>query len=155
MAKSSAEMGFRKRNISLVVLLTIVTLGIYLGYWFLKERQTLKSIDSKRVIPIRLWWAATIFLSASFFYNTIGSAFLTPYGKAVFNSVDIIITFYYVGLLYYSVFRIKDLIEEYYQEEMIRPWLLILFNVWYLQYKINRLNGEPEMMSGRKISMAD
>lgn len=155
MAKSSTEMGFRKRNISLVVLLTIVTMGIYLGYWFLKEKETLKSIDSKRVIPIRLWWAATIFLSVSFFYNIIGSAFLTPYGKAFFNSVDIIITFYYLGLLYYSVFRIRDLIEGFYQEEIIRPWLLILFNVWYLQYKINRLNGEPEIIGGPKISMAD
>ncbi|ESU34316.1 hypothetical protein G3A_01705 [Bacillus sp. 17376] len=149
------EIGFKKRNVGLTVLLTIVTMGIYLGYWFLKERKTLKSIDSQNRIPFMLWWTATIFLFISFFYNLIGSAFLTPYGKAVFNSIDIIFTFYYLGLLYYSVFRIKDLIEELYSEEIFKPWLLVLFNVWYLQYKINRINEAPEILSGTKLPVAD
>lgn len=149
------EIGFKKRNVGIAVLLTFLTMGIYLGYWFLNERKTLKSIDTHKRIPIMLWWTATIFLFISFFYNLIGSAFLTPYGKAVFNSIDIILTFYYLGLLYYSVFRIKDLIEELYSEEIFKPWLLVLFNVWYLQYKINRINEEPEIFSGTKIPVAE
>lgn len=146
---------FKKRNVALVVLLTVVTLGIYLGYWFLKERQAIKAIDQKRIIPIKLWWIATGFLSISFFYNVIGSAFFTPFGRAVFNSFDIILAFYYLGLLYYSVFRIRDLLEEHFQEEIFKPWLLVLFNVWYLQFKINKLNGEPEVLSGTRVPVTE
>jgi predicted permease len=151
----SAELGFKKRNVGLMVLFTVLTLGIYIGYWFLKERHTLESNDYKRIIPMNLWVAATIFLSISFFYHFIGAAFFTPYGKALFNSIDIIFTFYYLGLLYYSVFRIRDSIEDLYNEEIFKPWLLVLFNVWYLQFKINRLNEEPEMFQEAKVPVTD
>jgi hypothetical protein len=150
-----AELGFKKRNVGLMVLFTFLTMGIYLGYWFLKEKNTLESLDGKRIIPMRLWVAATVFLSISFFYNFIGAAFFTPYGKALFDSIDIIFTFYYLGLLYYSVFRIRDMIEDLYNEVIFKPWLLVLFNVWYLQYKINRLNEEQEIFTGTKMPVAD
>lgn len=150
-----AELGFKKRNVGLMVVFTFLTMGIYLGYWFLKEKNTLESLDEKRIIPMRLWVAATVFLSISFFYNFIGAAFLTPYGKALFDSIDIIFTFYYLGLLYYSVFRIRDMIEDLYNEDIFKPWLLVLFNVWYLQYKINRLNEEQEIFAGTKMPVAD
>lgn len=150
-----AELGFKKRNVGLMVLFTFLTMGIYLGYWFLKEKNTLESLDEKRIIPMRLWVAATVFLTISFFYHFIGAAFFTPYGKALFNSIDIIFTFYYLGLLYYSVFRIRDMIEDLYNEDIFKPWLLVLFNVWYLQYKINRLNEEQEIFAGTKMPVAD
>ena len=151
----SAELGFKKRDVGLVVLFTFLTLGIYIGYWFLKEKQTFESNNYNRIIPMKLWAVATIFLSISFFYHFIGAAFFTPYGKALFNSIDIIFTFYYLGLLYYSVFRIRALIEDSYNEEIFKPWLLVLFNVWYLQFKINRLNEEPEVIARTKVPVTD
>jgi len=41
--------------------------------------------------------------------------------------------------LYYSTFRLKELLEEEVEEEIFSPVLLVLFHIWYLQYKINRL----------------
>ena len=132
---------FKKINVGLVILLTIITLGVYTGYWFLKERKTLKNIDTRKVIPIKLWWLFTVLLVISFLNNFFGVVFLTPYGLALFNSFDMIFSFYFLGLLYYSLFRMKELLEERYEDISFNPWLLVLFNVWYLQFKINRLEG--------------
>ena len=52
-----------------------------------------------------------------------------------------IVSFYFLGLLYYSLFRMKELLEERYEDISLNPWLLVLFHVWYLQFKINRLEG--------------
>ncbi|PLS15388.1 hypothetical protein CVD28_24000 [Bacillus sp. M6-12] len=141
MENEKFEWGFKKVKVWFVVLLTWLTLGVYLGYWFLKERNTLKMADKRKLIPIKIWWLATIFLGLSFLYNLLGRAILTPYGFALFNSFDVIFSFYFLGLLYYSVFRVRDLLEEEYREAIFRPWLLVLFHVWYLQFKINRLEA--------------
>lgn len=135
------SLGFKKVKVAVVVLLTIITLGIYLGYWFISKRRIFAEIDRAKWIPMKLWWVFTVFLCLSFLFNMIGTAFLTPYGNAVFSSFDVIGTFYFLGLLYYSVFRLRDLIEDYYVDVTIKPWLLVLFHVWYLQFKLNRLEG--------------
>ncbi|HHY71922.1 MAG TPA: hypothetical protein GX497_01560 [Bacillus bacterium] len=141
MGTETTEWSFKKVNVGLVVVLTIVTFGAYLGYWFLREGKTLKVIDCKGLIPIKLWWVFMIYLILSFFYNLLGEVLLTPYGFAVISSVDVVLSFYFLGFLYYSTFRVRDLLEERFENITIKPWLLVLFHVWYLQYKINRLEG--------------
>ncbi|RLQ91156.1 DUF4234 domain-containing protein [Falsibacillus albus] len=139
--KEQGYIQFKKSNVALVVFLTFITLGIYLGYWFLNRKSTFNGIHQKNHIPFKWWWLFTIYLVLSFLFNFIGSAFLTPYGLSFFNSIDTIISFYFLGILYFSVFRVKDLIEEETNEGVFKPWMLVLFHVWYLQYKMNRLEG--------------
>ncbi|WP_458415051.1 hypothetical protein ACNQFZ_09735 [Schinkia sp. CFF1] len=141
MSTEPSEHIFKKVNVGLVVVLSILTMGIYVGYWFLKERRTLRNMDYKGLIPIKLWWVVTFFLCLSFLFNLIGEAIFTPYGYAMISSLDIIFTFYYLGILYYSVFRMRDVIEARFVDVYINPWLLVFLHVWYLQYKINRLEG--------------
>jgi hypothetical protein len=144
----------RKVNVSLVVILTILTLGTYIGYWFLKSKDALKVLDKRKVISIRLWWVLTILLIGSFLYNFLGVFILTPYGNAIFNSFDVIFSFYYLGFLYYSVFRMKELLEERYEDVIFSHWLLVLFHVWYLQFKINRLEGDEHDLQKAKEVLA-
>lgn len=141
MESKTMERRFKRVNLTVVIIMSIVTLGVYLGYWFLKERNTLKEIEKGKIIPIRLWWLFTILLALSFVYHFLGSILLTPYGDAVFTSFDMIMSFYFLGLLYYSVFRMRDILQEEYEDVTFNPWLLVLFHVWYLQFKLNRLEG--------------
>lgn len=131
--------GFKKVPVGLVVLFTFLSLGIYIGYWFLSRKKTIKEFKRSHVIPFKWWLFFTVILVFSFLNRFIGSIILSPYGIAIFDSIDIIVSFYFLGLLYYSVFRIKEIVEEAYEEEIFSSWLLVLFHVWYIQYKLNRL----------------
>ncbi len=85
--------------------------------------------------------------SVTFLYRFFNTLFLTEYGIAIFDSIETIFTFIGLGLLYFSVFRAKEAIEHEFQEEIYNPWLLFLFHIWYLQYKINRLDWHDEQLN--------
>lgn len=130
---------FKEVHVGLVVLFSLLTLGVYLGYWFLSRRHTIREYEGSQVIPFKWWRVFVILLTLSFLYKFFGPIFLTPYGNAIFDSIDMIFSYYFLGILYYSVFRLKTILEETYEEKLFAPWLLVLFHVWYIQYKLNRL----------------
>ncbi|MDE3840775.1 hypothetical protein C0966_15985 [Bacillus methanolicus] len=153
-SQMSNQSSLKKVNVALVVLLSILTMGVYLGYWILNRRKSIEAISKNNFIPFKWWWACTIYLIISLVYKIIGTSILTAYGMAIFDSVDIILSFYFLGLLYYSVFRIKELLENIYSEETFRPWMLVLFHFWYLQFKINRLEGMTNEKPGIEQALA-
>ncbi|MCM3055656.1 hypothetical protein NSQ96_14855 [Caldifermentibacillus hisashii] len=129
----------KKTNVFFVVFLSVLTLGIYIGYWFLSRKKDIIRLGKQNYIPFKWWWVFFVFLVVSFIYQFLGGAFLTDLGLNFFDSLDTICSFFYLGLLYYSTFRLKELLEEEVEEEIFSPVLLVLFHIWYLQYKINRL----------------
>lgn len=139
------DISFKKKNIYLMVLWSIITLGVYIGYWFLKKKNTLKIIDKAHHVPYRWWKIFTVFLSLSLLLNFIDIFIFTPYGRVVVESVDTIITHFFMGLLYYSVFRISELLEREYEELHIKRIWLVLFHIWYVQFKINELHKSTEV----------
>jgi purine-cytosine permease-like protein len=153
-SQMSNQSSLKKVNVALVILLSILTMGVYLGYWILNRRKSIEAISEHNFIPFKWWWACTIYLIVSLLYKIIGIFILTAYGMAVFDSVDIILSFYFLGLLYYSVFRIKELLENIFCEDTFKPWLLVLFHIWYLQYKINRLEGMTNEEPGIEQALA-
>jgi hypothetical protein len=132
---------FKKTNLFFLVPVSVLTFGIYYAYWFITRNHSFKRLDSPVSIPFNWWKVFLAFTIVSLIYDLLKESFFTPYGIAVLDSYDLLISFYFVGCLYYSVFRARDMIEDHMGEQVFRPWVLVLFNVWYLQYKINRLEG--------------
>lgn len=130
---------FKKTNIFLMIILSIVTIGTYNAYWFLSRKKYFRNLNTKNVIPYKWWIFMLIYLILSLLCSLFGPVFFTEYGIAVLDSIDIILAFYFVGCLNYSAFRAREMIEDYFEEEIFQSWLLAVFNIWYLQYKINRL----------------
>lgn len=130
---------FKKKNIGLVVLLSIVTIGIYIGYWFLSLRSDFQLINKKNYIPFKWWILATVYLSLSVIFSIIGEFVLSIVGLYMLDSVDLILTYFFLGLLYYSIFRMKESLEEVYDEIEINKYMLFFFHIWYIQYKINNI----------------
>ena len=62
---------------------------------------------------------------------------LSDYGKEIINSYETIFNYLFVGLHYYSIFRIKEIMEEYFDMEL-NIFLLFFFHIFYIQYKINQ-----------------
>ncbi|MGV3464073.1 MAG: DUF4234 domain-containing protein [Heyndrickxia sp.] len=132
---------FKKTNILLMVILSLLTLGIYNAYWFISRKKYFNRLDAKDWIPYKWWIFMLIYLIISFIYSFFGPVIFTEYGIAVLDSFDLILAFYFVGCLYYSVFRAKEMIEDHMDEGVFNSWFLVLFNIWYVQYKINRLHS--------------
>lgn len=132
------ELTFKKTNTALAVVLTNVTFGVYLPYWFISRRDSISQLGK---VQLSYNWLKFLFVVYAFlaFYFVIGGAFLTEMGIDFMDTINIIITFIGLGITYYSVFRVAEAIEEKNGENVFNRVLLILFHIWYLQYKINRL----------------
>ncbi|WP_083573604.1 hypothetical protein [Rossellomorea aquimaris] len=129
----------KKVNVFLAVFLTVITGGTYLAFWFINRKKEINNITSEDKIPYKWWIVCAIYLILSLVINFIGGAFLTPYGETTIESINLILSYYFLGLLYYSAFRTKEVIEMNSQDVEIKPVLLVLFHVWYLQFKINKI----------------
>lgn len=132
------ELTFKKTNTALAVVLTNVTFGVYLPYWFISRRDSISQLGK---VQLSYNWLKFLFVMYAFlaFYFVIGGAFLTEMGIDFMDTINIIVTFIGLGITYYSVFRVAEAIEEKNGEDIFNRVLLILFHIWYLQYKINRL----------------
>ncbi|MCG7344238.1 hypothetical protein MHZ92_08840 [Sporosarcina sp. ACRSL] len=131
------ELTFKKTNTALAVVLTNVTFGVYVPYWFISRRESIGELGKVQVSYnwLKFLYAVYAFLA---FYFVIGGAFLTEMGTDFVETFNIINTFIGLGITYYSVFRVAEAIEEKTGDEIFNRVLLILFHIWYLQYKINR-----------------
>ncbi|MFI8688554.1 hypothetical protein [Rossellomorea sp. NPDC077527] len=130
---------FKKSNLFFLIPISILTFGVYYAYWFISRKKSFSQLTSKNFIPHGWWKFFLVFTIVSLIYDLIKDPFFTGYGISILDSYDIILSFYFVGCLYYSVFRAREMIEEHLDEKIFKPWLLVIFNVWYLQFKINRL----------------
>jgi len=84
----------KKTNVFFVVFLSVLTLGIYIGYWFLSRKKDIIRLREQNYIPFKWWWVFIIFLVVSFIYQFLGAAFLTDLGLNFFDSLDTICSFF-------------------------------------------------------------
>lgn len=120
-----------------MVFLSSVSLGIYVPYWFLSRRKNFGTLKNNlNFTALKVLLGLYIF---SFILNLVNTGIFTELGINVFNSLDLILTFFGLGIMYFSVFRARDSIEDELNEKVYNPWLLVIFHIWYLQYKLNRM----------------
>ena len=128
---------FKRANVLLMIFLSIFSLGLYIGIWFINRKKDLEIFDRKRTIPFK-WW--NVFVAILFIFlllNIVKNFFFTEYGFLYIESFDIIFTFFMMGLVNYSAFRIAEALEENTDIELNRV-LLFFFTIFYLQHKVNR-----------------
>ncbi|GAA0465656.1 hypothetical protein [Alkalibacillus silvisoli] len=130
-----------KTYLILMIIMTFITLGAYIGFWFLKRKKHFQSINQQHYIPFRWWVVATIYLVISLLLALVGELIFTPYGLVHIESLEFILVYFFLALLYFSIFRVKELLEEFEGLE-INKYLLFIFHIFYLQYKINRYLSE-------------
>ena len=130
--------GFKRTNIFFVLFMSFMTFGIYICYWFLSRKNSFKKLGGENRIPYKWWTFFLLFTMVSFLYSLIGNAMFSKYGIDVLNSYEVIISFYFVGCLYFSIFRARDVIEDHVGERIFSPVLLVIFHIGYLQYQLNK-----------------
>ena len=132
------EIAFTRKHIQhFLFFLTNLTFGVYVPYWFLSRRDSIDQLGKVELHFKLLKMFFVLYIGLAFYY-IIGGAIFTEDGAAFIDTMNIWITFIGLGITYYSVFRVAEAIEKNIDMKIFNRWLLILFHIWYLQYKINK-----------------
>jgi hypothetical protein len=139
---------FQRRNILVMLLLTIVTLGIYPLVWFYQTKRQLDPLDTYT----RLTWHPLVLaaglLAANIFSVTVvripkDLAVLRPISHARLD-FDRLLAVALTFVIIYLALVVRCILEEYsekYLDEEVKfsKFATFVLNIFYLQYKMNRL----------------
>ncbi|RDU34756.1 hypothetical protein DRW41_21925 [Neobacillus piezotolerans] len=129
----------RMAPVWLTVLLSILTLGIYYPYWLLKRRDEVNRLAGKKIIHKWVPWLVLILYSVSALVFTIGPFFLNEIAIMLYEYIDNLITVFGVSCIIWYSFRIREVLLEKMEDESINGILTFFLTIWYLQYKINKM----------------
>jgi hypothetical protein len=147
---SSADL--KRRSVILMIVLSIVTFGLYYPIWFLRRRAALNRLDSPRKLRM---WPFVIFIVWFVFQFMLGIAEgSAPRGQAIGEGAALFLNLVQLAvgiLMVVQSFFTKDILEDHLAgpEDHV-PSLLsgdtvrlsaamtFLFQIFYLQYVINR-----------------
>lgn len=136
-AQTQDEPPVKKAPVILVLILALLTLGLYVPFWFLARREQLNALNSERKLGSKgMFVFVLLLLLVSTFYS-----FSTDDAVAGFGTM----LGYLCGIyLLLQTFRVRKILKDHFNAHLGRniyfSWLTTLFlNIYYLQYKINRL----------------
>jgi len=127
----------KKINLFVVILLSIFSLGFYMSVWWLKRKDEIRQLSEKNHIPFGWWKFFALGLFMFLLLNILKNFIFTDYGFLVVESFDTIFTFFFIGLLNYSSFRLAETLESKTDLRFNRI-LLTFFNFFYIQFKVNK-----------------
>jgi len=145
-ADDSSLLELKKGYVFFAILLTIITLGIYVPYWFKKHQKALNQLDSDKKLSgqaINIYFILVIgstsfnFLIGFLPAFGIDWSFLSPFINLV-SLVNVI-------FLLIFVFRVRRILLDhmaahYRVVSKISGVLTFFFSIYYLQYKINSVH---------------
>ena len=134
---------FERRSIVNILILSIITLGLYIPLWLLRYREAFNGLNSERkltrgplIISFFIILLEVPYILVSFFYWIVPIDPMLDFGLQTFYLLG------YIIILVYS-FKARNILIEHYGVE-ISPILTFFFSIFYLQYKINQvLDLEP------------
>ncbi|WP_075618562.1 DUF4234 domain-containing protein [Paenisporosarcina indica] len=127
----------KKTNLFVMILLSFFSLGFYMSVWWLKRKDDIRQLSEKNYIPFGWWKFFALGLFMFLLLNILRAFIFTDYGFLVIESFDTIFTFFFIGLLNYSSFRLAETLESKTDIRFNRI-LLTLFNLFYIQFKVNK-----------------
>lgn len=129
--KTEESKEFKRMNIAWLVVLSIITLGIYVPIWFLKQREAINKLHSeekldKDIFIIMFVWLVAIWIVP---YN------ISPLGPAI--------PVISAGILFWQIFKVRRIFVDHFNEHLkkdlwISGLLTFLFHIYYFQYLINK-----------------
>ncbi len=147
-----------KKNILLTVLLSLVTLGIYSSFWYLKRSVEFNSLVTRKKLSSTLPTVAIVnsivfIASIIIFAFTITEDMVTTVNYITTFQIIILsivgITFLlklFFGLLlaFYSRTILKQAVENKRSFSKVSALFTLFFCHWYLQYEINKIIDDKE-----------
>jgi uncharacterized protein DUF4234 len=147
----------KRRSVVLMIVLTVVTFGLYYPTWFLRRRAALNRMDS----PTKLRrWPFVAFFAFFVLQFIVGLASgSAPPEQTIGAGASLLLTFLQLAigiLMVVQCFFIKDILEDHLAgpEDSVSSSILadrvklsalmtFFFQIFYLQYVINRYVAGP------------
>lgn len=135
--KKAPEKKIKKINVFLMVILSFITMGTYIGYWFVKRSKDIEMLELNHNVSFGTWKFFTFISFAMLLIQLFGGMILSDVGLLTIDSLNMMFSFLFVSVLYYSIFRIKEVIEVNSEVEF-NKYALFFMHIYYVQYKLNR-----------------
>ncbi len=156
-SSSPSEPDLEKTNVASLVLLTVLTLGLYYPLWFLRRRQGINSLKSREklgvfvFVLVSLLWLLVLCLNLGFDYIHLPGGDISLMGMRVFDIFSALVLFV---VMLVQLFKVRRILEAHAAESSVGPlgsslaliqgaslsavatWF---FGIFYLQHKINEL----------------
>lgn len=138
--KSKSTLPFKKSYVLLMITWSIITMGAYIGVWFVQRRKDIERIEGNHHVAFGLWKAFTVISFIFLFIQLFGGMILSDVGLVTIDSFDMMFSFFFIGLLYYSIFRVREVLENHLDMEL-HPVALFFLHIFYIQYKANKISA--------------
>lgn len=144
-----------RKSVWMVILLSIVTLGIYVPYWLYQrldafnQMKSTEKLDKSTVMAVLVMYSLT---TVMYIVSTI-SEILYPENISFVTNIDnvgSVIDFISTIMMLYLAFRTRKVIEDHFKVTLSGV-ATFFFSIYYLQYKINQQLSKPE--SGAPIKV--
>lgn len=132
---------FKKVHPAVAIVLTNITLGAYVPFWFLSRRKSVEQLFKTNINYKSLYILLFLYIFMALYYF-MGKALFTETGANFMETISLWITFIGLGITYYCVFRFAEVIEQEIDDVRFNKAFLILFHIWYLQFKINKIQSK-------------
>jgi len=142
--------GLRRRSVVLMIVLTLLTFGVYYPIWFLRRRAGLNRLNSPRKLQLWPFVIVIAWLACQFIAGIVAGLNGQPIGGSLailFNIVQLAVGI----LLLVQSFFTKDILEDHLSgpgDDIPNPLFVetlklsgvmtFFFQIFYLQYVINR-----------------
>jgi len=127
-----------KMNVFLLIIITFVTLAIFMPIWFLRRKDWLNHLSATN----KLGSGLAIFVLV--IYSIAAILLFVPLEYGTWEAIDDLITLVGVVCIEILAFQVRRILIQHYDENLgmnigFSGAGTFFFTIWYLQYKMNRL----------------
>jgi hypothetical protein len=145
--EEKAALPLRKTSVLLMLVLSGITAGIFQPIWFLTRRKAVNSLNSKTklgagrfILVVATYIAGTLLSLLLPRVTTLGRPWLWYFGPLSVNVFTVALSYVAIVILGVNSFWVRRAIHDHMQRESVFSWIgTFLFQIFYLQYRINRL----------------
>lgn len=137
-----------RKSVWMVILLSVVTLGIYIPYWLYQRLDAFNQMKSTEKLDKNIVMAVLVMYSLTtvmYIVSTI-SEMMYPENISFVTNIDnvgSVIDFVSTIMMLYLAFRTRKVIEDHFKITLSGV-ATFFFSIYYLQYKINKQLSKAE-----------
>lgn len=145
-------------NLLLVVLMSLLSAGLYYPFWFLGRRDAINSLYSREKMGMAVYFVLLTFL-VFYLFLILSAGFMAELGATTMeenlHTLGGIVGLLVSLIMLFESFRIRRILYDHFRDYLkedieINGILLFFFQIFYLQYIINKL-AKTGMTGGKTI----
>lgn len=140
------KLQLQKESVVIVILLTLITYGLYIPAWMWRQREAINSLNTSVKLEKKIFafWFGCLLLSTLLSFLSGVFEFFPIFNLSLSILASVCAAIYLLGIVVIS-FMIRKAIDNHFCKKL--KWkvnfskpLTFFFHIFYLQYEINRIS---------------